>query len=94
MSHEREHDSARAQWARAEAARREEKFLEGWGWKPNAGAGSIATHPADDAVDPLPVDTSGIPNDHLQYAITWFSLAAVWLLMTGVWLRRIAKGTD
>ncbi|MGR3369199.1 MAG: SURF1 family protein [Sagittula sp.] len=50
--------------------------------------------PADDAVDPLPVDTSGIPNDHLQYAITWFSLAAVWLLMTGVWLRRIAKGTD
>lgn len=27
---------------------------------------------------PMPVDTVGIPNDHLQYAITWFSLAAIW----------------
>ena len=27
--------------------------------------------PADEGVSPLPVDTSGIPNDHLQYAITW-----------------------
>lgn len=33
-------------------------------------------------VMPLPVDTSGIPNDHLEYAITWFSLAAVWAGMT------------
>ncbi|KIN73376.1 SURF1 family protein [Sulfitobacter guttiformis] len=37
----------------------------------------------DDApVSPLPVDTSAIPNDHLQYAITWFSLAAIWIAMT------------
>ncbi len=31
---------------------------------------------------PLPVDTAGIPNDHLQYAITWFALAVVWAGMT------------
>ena len=39
-------------------------------------------------VSPLPVDTSAIPNDHLQYAITWFSLAAIWSLMTFFFLRR------
>ncbi|MGY9046538.1 hypothetical protein P775_21880 [Puniceibacterium antarcticum] len=38
--------------------------------------------PADLGVTPLPVDTSGIPNDHFQYAMTWFSLALVWLTMT------------
>lgn len=36
----------------------------------------------DPAVTPLPVDTALIPNDHLQYAITWFSLAAIWLAMS------------
>ena len=50
--------------------------------------------PADDAVTPLPVDTSGIPNDHLQYAITWFSLAAIWLGMTAFWIRRRATGKE
>lgn len=35
------------------------------------------------AVTPLPVDTAVIPNNHLQYAITWFLLAAVWIVMTG-----------
>lgn len=44
--------------------------------------------PADTHVTPLPVDTSGIPNDHKQYAITWFSLAVVWLIMTALWIRR------
>ena len=29
-----------------------------------------------------PVTTEGIPNDHRSYAITWFSLAAIWLAMT------------
>ena len=37
---------------------------------------------------PLPVDTSAIPNDHLQYAITWFSLAAIWAAMTFYFIRR------
>ncbi len=42
---------------------------------------------------PVPVDTSGIPNDHLGYAITWFSLAAVWAGMTGYLLWRIRQKT-
>ena len=39
-------------------------------------------------VTPWPVDTAGIPNDHLQYAITWFSLTAIWVGMTFHFLRR------
>ena len=39
-------------------------------------------------VMPLPVDTAGIPNDHLQYAITWFSLALIWAAMTLVFALR------
>lgn len=39
-------------------------------------------------LQPLPVDASAIPNDHLQYAITWFSLAAIWSAMTFSFLRR------
>ncbi len=44
---------------------------------------------------PLPLDTSGIPNDHLGYAVTWFGLALVWIVMTAtlLWrMRRPAKG--
>lgn len=33
-------------------------------------------------VTPLPVTTSGIPNNHLQYAVTWFLMAIVWAGMT------------
>ena len=47
--------------------------------------------PPDAGLTPLPDDTSGIPNHHQQYAITWFSLCAVWLLMTGLWVRRQLK---
>lgn len=43
------------------------------------------------AATPMPVDTSGIPNDHLNYAITWFSLALAWLGMTAHWLWRIRR---
>lgn len=45
----------------------------------------------DQSVTPLPVDTSGIPNDHLEYAITWFSLAAIWAAMTGYFIWRMRK---
>ena len=47
--------------------------------------------PPDPGLTLLPVDTAGIPNDHLQYAITWFSLAVVWLLMTGALIWRRSK---
>ncbi len=39
-------------------------------------------------VTPWPVDSAGIPNDHLQYAMTWFSLAAIWGLMTAFFVLR------
>lgn len=51
----------------------------------------VARSATRDGVTPLPVGTEGIPNDHLQYAITWFSLAAVWLGMTLLWLWRIRR---
>jgi surfeit locus 1 family protein len=37
----------------------------------------------------VPVDTSGIPNDHWGYAIQWFLLAATWAGMTVFLLWRI-----
>lgn len=46
------------------------------------------TPETDLGVTPWPVDTAGIPNDHLQYAITWFSLAAIWVLMTAYFVLR------
>jgi surfeit locus 1 family protein len=49
--------------------------------------------PTGGAIEPMPVDTSGIPNDHMNYAITWFSLAAVWLGMTAYLLWRIRQRT-
>jgi surfeit locus 1 family protein len=41
---------------------------------------------------PMPVDTAAIPNHHLQYAITWFALAGIWVVMTLVMIRRIRQG--
>lgn len=43
------------------------------------------------AIIPVAVGTEGIPNDHRGYAITWFSLAFIWLVMTGYLLYRIRK---
>ncbi len=51
----------------------------------------VAREPTGDGIKPVPVDTSGIPNDHRNYAITWFSLAFVWLGMTVLWLWRIRR---
>ncbi len=52
------------------------------------------TTEADPPVRPQPVDTAGIPNNHLQYALTWFSLALAWAGMTGLWLWRITRRID
>lgn len=38
-----------------------------------------------------PVDAPNLPNNHLNYAVTWFSLAFVWLGMTGLLLWRIRR---
>lgn len=51
------------------------------------------TSEADPPVTPWPVETGGIPNDHLEYAITWFSLACVWAGMTGFLIWRIRRKT-
>ncbi|MBV1903294.1 MAG: SURF1 family protein [Marinosulfonomonas sp.] len=53
----------------------------------------VAKSNTGDSIEPLPVQTSLIPNDHLQYAITWFLLAIVWLGMTGFLLWRIKRRT-
>ncbi len=42
---------------------------------------------------PLPVTTTGIPNNHLGYAVQWFGLAIVWAGMTLALLWRIRKRT-
>ncbi len=44
-----------------------------------------------EGITPLPVGSAGIANDHLQYAITWFSLAFIWLAMTGYLLWRMGR---
>lgn len=45
--------------------------------------------------DPVPMPVSvNIPNDHLQYAVTWFGLAVVWTVMTGYLLWRIKRRID
>jgi surfeit locus 1 family protein len=52
----------------------------------------LATASGDaQGISPTPVDTSTIVNDHLNYAITWFSLALVWAGMTGFLLWRIRQ---
>lgn len=52
-----------------------------------------AEDPPAPGIMPLPVDASGIPNDHLEYAVTWFGLAAVWVAMSGYLLWRTARRT-
>lgn len=42
----------------------------------------------DERLSPLPVTTRNIKNDHLEYAITWFLLAVVWLAMTLFYMAR------
>jgi surfeit locus 1 family protein len=50
---------------------------------------------SDDPAAPMPLPvTVNIPNDHLQYAITWFLLAVVWAVMTGYLLWRIKRRID
>lgn len=52
-----------------------------------------ATSDDPDGPTPMPV-TVNIPNDHMQYAVTWFLLAVVWAGMTGYLLWRIKRRID
>ena len=45
-------------------------------------------------ITPLPVDISGIPNDHFEYVITWFGLALVWVLMSGLLIWRQTRKSE
>lgn len=56
----------------------------------------VARSQTGPGVTPLPVDTAGIPNDHLAYAVTWFGLALVWAAMTALflWRSRARKPKD
>lgn len=49
----------------------------------------VARQPTGDGIVPMPVDTSGIPNDHWGYAVQWFLLAVTWAGMTLFLLWRI-----
>lgn len=52
------------------------------------------TTPADPRLTPLPVNTAGIKNDHMEYAITWFLLALVWAIMTVFLIFRTTRPKD
>ena len=45
--------------------------------------------PHSELIEPMPISIN-IPNNHLQYAITWFSLALIWFSMSiyFIWSRR------
>lgn len=51
----------------------------------------VARRVPGDRAEPRPTDTAAIPNDHLEYAITWFSLAAIWAGMTGILVWHITR---
>lgn len=40
---------------------------------------------------PVITDARAIPNNHLEYAITWFSLGMVWMTMSMIWAYRIRR---
>ncbi len=46
------------------------------------------------SLTPLPVDTAGIPNKHLEYAVTWYGLALVWVLMSGLLIWRQTRKSE
>jgi surfeit locus 1 family protein len=55
----------------------------------------LVTAASDDPEQPMPLPVAiNIRNDHLEYAITWFSLALVWAVMTVYLLWRIKRPTD
>jgi surfeit locus 1 family protein len=66
-----------------------------WFW---VDLGAIAAAQGLIGAAPFYLDTAGapppLPNDHLQYAITWFSLAAAALVIYVLSERRLSRGRD
>lgn len=54
----------------------------------------VARSDTKDGIEAMPVDSSAIPNDHLNYAITWFLLALVWSGMTVLLVWRMTRKAD
>jgi len=54
----------------------------------------VASSDTGDGVTAFPVNVASIPNNHLNYAITWFLLAAAWFGMTVFLLLRIKRQTN
>lgn len=50
----------------------------------------VVEHSDPEGPMPLPV-TINIRNSHLGYAVTWYGLAVVWVVMTGYWLWHIKR---
>lgn len=48
----------------------------------------IANISTGDGIQPIGVDSSGVPNNHFGYAVQWFGLALVWIAMTAYWIYR------
>lgn len=45
----------------------------------------------DQGILPIPISIQGVPNRHLEYAATWFMLAAIWAGMTVALIWRIRQ---
>ena len=50
-----------------------------------------ATSDPYEGIRPVPMDTAGIPNNHLGYAVQWFGLALVWAGMAGYYVWRARR---
>ncbi|MEM9139054.1 MAG: SURF1 family cytochrome oxidase biogenesis protein, partial [Pseudomonadota bacterium] len=53
------------------------------------------THPEAAAGNPWPRPQppgTGLPNRHLEYALTWYGLGIVWVVMTIVWVASMRRG--
>jgi len=68
-------------------------MAEALGTQPLMVVARTSTSP-DSRLTPLPVNTANIKNDHLEYAITWFLLAAVWAAMTWFLIARTLRQKD
>ena len=51
----------------------------------------VARHSTGDGVAAFPVNPASIPNNHMNYAITWFLLAGAWFVMTVFLVLRIKR---